>query len=59
VAAHRKKSIIFLVRIIQSTFNALAQVKEVRYVAYKQLFADRLHVKMIELISDKFRKQQL
>ena len=37
-------------------YKALAQENEARYLAYKQLFAGRLHVKMIELISDSVEK---
>jgi putative transposase len=37
-------------------YNALAQVKEQRFVAYKQLFEGRLPIKMIELINNSAEK---
>ena len=38
------------------SFNALAQEKEARFVAYKQLFEGRIHVKMIELFNNSAEK---
>ena len=37
-------------------YNSLAQVKEARQLAYKQLFEGRLHEKMIELFNDSAEK---
>ncbi len=37
-------------------YHALAQVKEARFVAYKQLFESRLHLKIIELFNNSAEK---